>query len=146
MLNAIADFVRRERKFTLLFVVVALIYTAFFVFDKSPEKKSETSPALQEFENAQKNWGENLKDAKFFEQYLKQKPVLSFWVHFFSLMAIVLIALGLMIDFMLIVRPSWRLRGQRDGLLSSIDWRISMLFKVIVLILAANIVLALFLG
>ncbi len=146
MLKSIFDFFRQEKKFTLLFIVVSVIYMTFFLWIKSPAEKKAPSPVLQEFEEAQKKWEKNIKDTKQLEQYLKKKPVLSFWVQIFSYLAIISVSLGLLIDFILLLKPQWRFHLQRAGPPDPTVWRLSMLFKVVVLILAANLILALALG
>ncbi len=146
MLKSIAGFLQTEKKFTLLFIMVSGIYAAFFMWGNSTPEKKEPSPAVQKFEQVQRQWDRNINNTKALEQYLKTKPTLHFLVQLFSLFTIVAIGIGIVLNFLLLFKPAWRFRFSRDWLPDFTEWRLGMLFKVVVLILGANIVLAVILG
>ncbi len=146
MLKSIVGFLQTDKKFTLLFIVVAGIYAAFFMWGNRPAEKRTPSAAVQKFERVQKQWENNIKNTKALEEYLKKKPALNFMVQLFSLLTVVAIGIGIVLNFMLLLKPALRSRFSRDGPPDFTEWRLGMLFKVVVLILGANIVLAVILG
>ncbi len=144
MLKDILEFFKREKLYALFFVIL----TAFFAFSYFHAKESspEKSEKLREFERAEKQMQEKVKESGSFEKYLKDRPRLSLALQFFSLLVIAALFAGFVLDFYLIKRPGLAQRFTFDTGPPRIAWKVSMVFKVLVWFFIVNIALAVVLG
>ncbi len=146
MLNDILEFFKKEKFYTVLFLL-AVVGMSYAVLRKESEKeKSENAATVERFHQMEKKLETKVKDAGSLEAYFKQHPVTTQVFGFFSLAIIGVFGLGLVLDFGLMWKPAWRARLVRPRPPDAVGWKISMLVKVLLLFLTSGIVLGFLLG
>ena len=147
MLKDILDFIRKEKFYFGLFLVVTTLYAGIWIFaNQQGQDKPDESSAIQEFREAEKRVFEKMSKPKTFDEYLKPQNKVPYWLQIFSVIMMVAFGLGLMIDFRLWFQPGWRHSFVVSDSMDRIDWKVSMLFKVIVLWMTFAIGTSLFFG
>lgn len=139
MISTIVEFFKREKIYVLLLFFLAIVFSVSLL---RVEETASDSVAYQEFRQAEKHFEHQLRSTESIEGLFRQRPYLK--IYFNSLLLIVLsvFSLGLFIDFLLISRPSFREKIFRRAPPDNVDWRFSMLVKVIILFLASGYVLS----
>ena len=159
MLKDLLAFVKRERFYTFLFLVVSLLYVYFGLASQKEMRLRGTeekhSVALEKFREAEKRMYSDIQSAGSFEEFLKNRPVLKIAFQLFSLLAVGAFGCGVVLDFCLLFSPRWRrslaftgpygLQTAPPRTASWEEWKLSMLFKVVVLFMSASLLLSLFL-
>lgn len=144
MLNDIFQFLKREKFYTGLFIALVLIYgSSIFLQKKETSQKSEK---VEQFKQAEKRLEQKVKASGSLQEYLKDRPQTQAALQFFSLLILLGLVGGTVLDFLLITRPWLRARFTFNTGPPPAFWKFSMLFKVIVWFFAVNLVLALILG
>ncbi len=146
MLKTFFGFLRREKWYVLLFLLLMGAYLGIFVFAKSNKLLEKSSPVVQEFENAEKKFQEKYPDIQALQGFLQENPPLFIAFEILTLFMIVAFAGGLMMDFSFFFKPHLRQKLIREGYESHIPWGIGMLFRVVVLSFLVAILSGIILG
>ena len=143
----ILDFFRKEKFYAFLFFLNAgvLLYAWLTPGDGLYPKDQKQSIVIEQYRQAEARLQAKVKSAGSIEHYLKERPRLEFWFRVSSALIPAILTAGLMLDFLLLSRPEWRRRIQ-CGFEETTDWKISMIFKVILLLMSAGFLLSLLLG
>ncbi len=146
MIKDILEFIRKEKFYFILFLAVTMLYsTLLFVSNRSAETE-KPSEAILAFQEAEQKVIEKLSKPDTIEDYLKEKPKLPFWFNLFTMIMIAAFGVGLMIDFRIFFHPTWRRSFSVDQEESRVEWKVSMLFKVLVLWMTFAIATSLLFG
>lgn len=149
MIREVLEFFKREKGYTILFVILLATY-AFFLTTSKPDEPAadQGSQAVDRFRQAEKQVQSKIEDAGSLQGFLQNRPPLNQFFKLVSFFAAGAFSLGLAFNFFLLFNPSWR-RGLTNHLAppETTPWQMSMLFKVILLWISASLGLnILFLG
>lgn len=149
MLNRIFLFLKRERLYLLLIVLVSVFYAAITMGTgrKIRAPQVVTSQAMEEFKAAERQFNEQSSSERAFEEFRGREPLLARSFEFFTLFFLLAIVAGLGIDFILLARPSVRKKFlNRPDPPPVRVWPFSILFRTMVLFIVWGIVLSVVIG
>ncbi len=145
----ILNFFRKEKFYAFLFVlnIGVILYSSLAPKDNLyPNVRGrEGSEILAQYQRSEAKLQDKIKSAGSIERYLSKRPRIGFLFWIFSILLPALFTAGLILDFLFLSRPRWR-RRIHHTFPETTDWKISMIFKVVLLLTAAAFVLSLLLG
>ncbi|MBI3313500.1 MAG: CPBP family intramembrane metalloprotease [Candidatus Omnitrophica bacterium] len=148
MIRDILGFFRKEKGYAVLFLVLLTTYGVFQMASRSEPKEppaTQTSPAVNQFRQAEKQVQWKIENAGSLQGYLQNRPFLNQFLRIIGFFAVGAFSLGLAINFFLIFNPAWRRSlTSHIGPPENTPWNISMLFKVVLLWIAASLALNFF--
>lgn len=138
MIRSILEFFKKEKLYAFLLPPVAglIIYSWLASGTKTPDWQN--SAAVRRFEQAEGQLQKKFQEAGSLERFFEGRPVEWRFLKFASLAASGALGLGILLDFLLMFNPSFRNRLKLSASFMSFDWKFSMLFKVILLFIAAG--------
>lgn len=146
LLQSTLDFFRRERIWVLLFVFILLVFV-YLTFQPKRTDTGEDSEALRRFQAAEYRLKEEIRATGGMQQFLVKRPSLLLAFEILSLSLVVILIVGLVIDFFWLTRPALRNRIQlATGPPVGGQWGLAALFKTVVLFILMSLALSLLLA
>ncbi len=106
---------------------------------KAPKESSQPAPAVQEFRQAEAKLQDKIKKAGSMNEYLKAHPKFEAVFTLLSILIAFGLTAGLIIDFLVLFKPEWRARfAYEPKPPSAVEWKFSMIFKAVLLFIAAS--------
>lgn len=141
MISSAVQFLKKEKFYVLLFFVVFAMYGSALLWPDKGAKEADpkSAPAVQEFRQAEQRLQSKIKKAGSMAAYLKAHPDLEMIFGALSLLIALSLAAGLIINFLILFRRGWLDRfvlGPRPP--PAVEWKIFMIFKVILLFMAGS--------
>lgn len=149
MLNRVFLFLRHERVYLLLIVLIGVFYAAITTGTGRKIRASQAVPsqAMEEFKAAERQFNEQSFSGWASEEFRNQNPLLTRSFEFFTLFFLLAIVAGLGVDFILLVRPSLRKKLlYRPDPPPVREWPFSILLRTVVLFITWGIVLSVAIG
>ncbi|MBI3307362.1 MAG: CPBP family intramembrane metalloprotease [Candidatus Omnitrophica bacterium] len=149
MIRDMIGFFKKEKGYSLLFLILLVTYGVFLAMPKQNEPaKEHTSAAVDQFRQAEKQVQSKIDHAGSWHYFIKKRPLLNQFLKIVSFFVAGAFSIGLAINFFLLFNPAWRRNlTSHLGPPDNTHWQISMLFKVILLWTSASLGLNLiFLG
>ena len=149
MIRDSIEFFQKEKRYTVLFVLVTAVYTALMIWGRPPESVSApvVTEALEQFQAAESRMMQDVEQAGSVEDFLRKNPGAA---NLFQLLIFIVAGLfssGLIVLFTLLFNARWRQNLQVKAFREEVtDWKLSMMFKAVLLFLAASLALNLALG
>ena len=142
LLNDTIQFFKKEKAYGVLFLILVALYGYLLVAPRPERESGRPSPALDEYRKAEERLEQKVKKAGSFRDYLEERPMLGILFKLLTFLAAGSFSLGLVIDFFLMFNAPWRRSLSCHGPPHTTEWKISMLFKVIVLFLLGTFLLS----
>ncbi len=148
MIQGIVEFFKKEKFYGFLFLAVIAIYgSMWFGPERHAKDDLKNAPGVQEFRKAEERLQDKIQKAGSIADFLKTRPELKTLFSGLTFFIVVSLAAGLVIDFLIIFKPGWRSRfAYEPRPPSTVDWKISMIFKVILLFVTGSYLLGVVLG
>ena len=137
------QFLKKEKFYSFLFLAVIVFYTSMqFWHGETAKEASKPAPAVEAFKHAEVRLQNRIQKAGSMNEYLKAHPKFE---AVFTLLSILIgfgLTAGLIIDFLILFKPGWRARfAYEPKPPPSVDWKFSMIFKVVLLFIAGSTLL-----
>ncbi len=133
-MNEKKPFWRTKIFYSLLLAVLTCLYLGMLLaFHVRRDEKTPPSEAISQFQSAEKNWQQRMGNEKAMEAYMTEHPVEGAIFNLFALLFIGAFILGIVFDFMLILKRDLRQRLIRDGPADPVEWGMGMLCRVVIL-------------
>jgi len=147
MIQDMLNFCRNERKYVLLALLLAATYGAITQLETPDESSVAASDALKQFQASEAKLSANLKNSESLETYLRANPETAAVMALIFIFAGVLYVSGIFVDGAILFNGKFRRwltapESFEDGT----QWKLSMLFKAILLFIAFSIGIQLFLS
>lgn len=148
MIRDIVDFFRKEKLYAFLLGLFVLAYGALISWPGSRVAGvREYSGAVDKLKQAETRFQREVEKAGSISRFLKKRPVLERLFRLLSFVAAGAFSFGVIINLFLVFSPAWRRQfvwHPPDP--PSTEWKISMIFKVILLFLLSGFVVSLMLA
>lgn len=148
MLKPFFNFLRREKLYTILFILVLNIYGYAAFLAMNHQKPNENDQAsLKQFEKAEDAFQEKVKDPEKLKNYLKENPKSALIFQAASATAFLALMLGCVILYRFLFIPGWKDQWKVEAFgFDPTRWSLGMLIKVILLYLFASFIFTIILG
>ena len=145
MLNPILEFLKKEKFYSALFVLVLLIYgTAAVLSKNSPAHESlKDKRSMERLENQEKAFQAKLRDPVKRAQFLKEHPAFLNAMQALTVLFFMALLGGLAIDYRLVFQPAFRKKISQESYPESTAWDLAMFVKVVILFLLISFLLTL---
>ena len=146
LLADIRDFLRRERLWALLFLLILAIFAFIFL---QPEKavKKPRSEAIENLQLAETRLKQEIRATGGMQEFLAKRPRILWTLSVFTSLLAVVFFSGLVIDFAWVSRPAWRNKLQAaTGPPEAKSWGVGTVFKTILIFILATLSLSVLLS
>lgn len=132
-----------DRIYTVLFFVLVILYTGLLLLYPSSGSSEKPSQAIQQFREAENIWQKQMATKDAMEQYIRKHPGDAIRFILLSLCVIFVFGAGLMLDLAFVFNPKLRQRLFGRAPLTSLEWPLTLFFKVVVLWIVISLVISL---
>jgi uncharacterized protein len=139
-------FFKTEKIYTLLSILILAGFLYYWISPKTSEIEPKPSQAVEDFMDREKKLGEKVEKAGSLKAFLKEKPQHKAAFTFVSFMIGGAFCLGALIDFLWIFYPRMRQKIHAHAPPAKTTWKPSMLYKVVLLFIAASMLLSFVFG
>ncbi len=150
MLKHLFEFIKKEKAWVILFLLMAVCYGLIWERSKhmTPQETEQAgkTPALDNFKKMETRFQEKLKDPETMKRFAKEKPGLALLFNLMVLFVAGAITAGIVIDLKMLTDSKFRNSIARPPAQPITDWHFSMIFKVILLYMAGSFVVGSVLG
>lgn len=148
LLNEIVLFFRRERVYFFLLLFVGVCYVLILADPYAKHKaQTESSEEVEAFKTAEEKFDRKMSSEESYRDFVRQKPVLATLFQSMTVLFVLALLAGLILDILFLLKPSWR-RNFTSGAPppQAKPWPFSILFKTVLLFLVSGILLSVGLG
>lgn len=147
MLKSALEFFKKEKIYIVLTLIVAAIVVYIAVSPQTRLKDMQESKAVEKFKASEKELQKQVKEKGSVQEYLRDHPEMARQVSALTLAFLLAFMAGLVFDGMFLFSPAWRERLQLPPPpFQTTQWKLSMLYKVIILFILASVLIGLTLG
>ncbi|MSR76753.1 MAG: CPBP family intramembrane metalloprotease [Candidatus Omnitrophica bacterium] len=146
MLKPLLDLIRREKFYSILFVLVLGIYSYVAWMSHNQKDDREDKASLKRFEQAEDSFEQKVKDPKSLQKFLRENPKMAFSLQAGSSFIFAGLVLGVWIQYRYLFKPELREKIKVEPQADSMRWIPGILFKAILLFLLTSFVLTIILG
>ena len=133
MLERFRQFFARETRLTQLFLLFLGLLVILIVFFQVRGREPTESETLQEFRHAEEAWHERMTQKGALEDFMVKHPREALLFNVFSMIGILGLGIGLIIDFNFAFKAPFRHSISRTGPPIAISWSLLMLAKVVLI-------------
>jgi len=145
MLRDTVEFFKREKQYGILFLLMLIGFGYFHFYAIKPVPPAD-SQALANFRVAEQKLQDQFAEAGSMESFAKDNPEAAVILQSLMIVAVALFVIGLTINLLILFNPGWRKKLTNQLEPAKTDWRISMVFKILLLFMAANFGIGLIVG